>query len=213
MNMPDEEKKEMEEAQEAKNGEQPETSAPGIIYRAADASRRAAVKVADTARAAVSAVVGSTIPADRPSITPEQMYQIGSRFAEKLFSDPAVAPKLLESKMIINFKYYDERWGDEEPEVTVDCSGAEMKLYTGRCEIAPVVTMRMHGDTAHRFWKQRVNMMAALTRGEISARGPVPKVMRLLPIIKPGYEYYKQTLEELGFTELLNYPPEKETGE
>ncbi|MEW6200907.1 MAG: hypothetical protein AB1546_02965 [bacterium] len=206
--MPDEEKNEIKETQEIKIGEQPETAAPGIVARAADAGRRAAVKVADTARAAVSAVVGSTIPADRPSITPEQMYQIGRRFAEKLFSDPAVAPKLLESKMVINFKYYDERWGDEEPEVTVDCSGEEMKLFTGPCEIAPVVTMRMHGDTAHRFWKQKVNMMAAITRGEISARGPVPKVMRLLPIIKPGYEYYKQTLEELGFTELLNYPPE-----
>ncbi|MFH1539708.1 MAG: hypothetical protein ABIH66_12195, partial [bacterium] len=41
------------------------------------------------------------------------------------------------------------------------------------------------------------------------AKGPVPKVMKLLPIIKPSYGYYKETLEEFGLTELLNYPPEE----
>jgi len=209
----EEEKKEQAETQAAEGEEQTAATPAGVIARAADAGKRAAAKVVDVTKAAVSAVVGSTIPADRPSITPDQMYQIGRRFAEKVFTDPNIAPKLLASRMIIGFKYYDEHWGEVEPEVTIDCSGEEVKLYTGPCGLAPVVTMRMHGDTAHRFWKQRVNLMAAITKGEISAKGPIPKVMKLLPIIKPSYVYYKETLEELGFTELLNYPAEKDTGE
>lgn len=136
------------------------------------------------------------------------MYEIANTFSAKVFSDPEVTPKLLASNMIVSFKYYDERWEDVEPEVTIDCSGDEVVFHTGPCDVEPIVTMRMHADTAHRFWKQKVNMMAAVTKGEISAKGPVPKVMKLLPIIKPSYGYYKETLEELGLTELLNYPPE-----
>lgn len=198
--MSEEEKNQGQDQAEAPAEGQEETQ-PGMMARATG-------KVADTAKAAATRVFGA-IPTERPSITPEQMYEIANAFSAKVFSDPEVTPKLLESNMIVSFKYYDERWEDVEPEVTIDCSGDEVKFYTGPCDVEPVVTMRMHADTAHRFWKQKVNMMAAVTKGEISAKGPVPKVMKLLPIIKPSYGYYKETLEDLGLTELLNYPPEE----
>jgi hypothetical protein len=66
--------------------------------------------------------------------------------------------------------------------------------------------MRMHADTAHRFWMQKLNLMVAITKGDITVKGPIPKVMKLLPLIKPSYPLYRETLKELGFTELLNYP-------
>lgn len=148
---------------------------------------------------------------ERPSITTEQMYQIGRIFAERIFSNQDIAKKLRASNIIVSFKYYEDpdRWGGEEPEVTVDLSVDPIKLYTGPCDKKPDVVMRMHADTAHRFWMQKVNLMVAVTKGEIRVKGSIPKVMKLLPVIKPSFAIYKEVLKELGYTELLNYPPEK----
>ena len=145
---------------------------------------------------------------ERPFITIEQMYQIGRRFAERMFSAPEIVEKLKTSKLVISFKYYEdfERWGVEEPEVTVDLTVEPVQFYTGPCDKKPDVIMRMHADTAHRFWMQKLNLMIAITKGEIKAKGPIPKIMRLFPIIKPSFPLYKETLQEMGYIELLNYP-------
>ena len=60
--------------------------------------------------------------ADRPEVSPEQMYEIATRVAEKTFADQALTDKLLKAGMLIQFKYYDaERWGKEiEAMLTVD---------------------------------------------------------------------------------------------
>jgi putative sterol carrier protein len=134
---------------------------------------------------------------------------IGRRFAERVFSDERIAPRLKKSNIIIKFTYYEDsdRWGGEEPEVTVDTTQDPIKLYTGPCDLKPTVVMRMHADTAHRFWMQKLNLMVAITKGEIKVKGPIPQVMKLLPTIKPSFEIYKEVLKELGFNELLSYPP------
>lgn len=142
---------------------------------------------------------------ERPFLSVEQMYQIAKLFGEKAFSDQAVVPKLRASGMLLRMSYFDERW-NEEPEVTIDCTKNPIELTLGPCDIVPIVEMRMHADVAHRFWRQKISLMAAVTKKDISLKGPLPKVIRLLPVIKPAYGHYEETLKELGFTELLNYP-------
>lgn len=146
---------------------------------------------------------------ERPYISPEQMYEIGRKFGEKVFSDSRIVPKIKNSGMIITFKYCDEKWPNVYPEVTVDTTQEPIKLYTGPCEVKPTVVMKMHADTAHRFWMQKLNLMIAITKGLIKVKGPIPQIMRLLPTIKPSYELYKEVLKEMGHIELLNYPKDK----
>jgi 2-oxoisovalerate dehydrogenase E1 component len=67
----------------------------------------------------------------------------------------------------------------------------------------------MHADTAHKFWMQKINLMIAITKGEIKVKGPIPAVMRLLPVIKPSFQIYRELLKDLGYYELLAYPPDK----
>jgi hypothetical protein len=47
-----------------------------------------------------------------------------------------------------------------------------------------------------------------VTRGLIKVNGSIRTAMRLLPIIKPGFPIYRETLEELGYDDLLAFPPE-----
>jgi hypothetical protein len=58
----------------------------------------------------------------------------------------------------------------------------------------------MKADTAHKFWRGDVNLVTALARREITAKGPIPKILKLLPIIKPAYALYPQYLEKIGFS-------------
>ncbi len=64
--------------------------------------------------------------------------------------------------------------------------------------------MEMNSDVAHRFWLGKVNLMVALTKGDIKAKGPIPKIMKLLPIIRDAYAIYKDFLKEEGLEELVN---------
>ena len=152
--------------------------------------------------------------AERPLVTVEQMLKVAGSFADKVFNLPAVAPKLKTSGMILKMEYYDpENWGDIEPEVTIDCTKDPIVITLGPCDIEPKATLRMHADIAHRFWMQRISMMVALARRQMVLKGPMAAVMRLLPIIKPSYPSYRETLKELEMFELLAYPAGKETAE
>ena len=119
----------------------------------------------------------------------------------KLMADtPVIADKLLASNLIIRFRY-------SEPDVVivVDCSGDRLDVRPGDRETKEIVDMSMSADIAHKFWFGKVNLMAALTRKQMIAKGPIPKILKLLPAIKPSYAMYPKYLEENGYAEYNIY--------
>jgi hypothetical protein len=62
----------------------------------------------------------------------------------------------------------------------------------------PEVVLRMDADVAHRYWLGRVNPAVALARGEITARGPVAKLLEVLPLGAGIFERYRSQLEAAG---------------
>jgi putative sterol carrier protein len=56
----------------------------------------------------------------------------------------------------------------------------------------PVVSMKMSGDTVHKFWLKQINVPKALALRQIKAKGPVGKVLQLLPMFKPGFGLYPE---------------------
>ena len=89
----------------------------------------------------------------------------------KLVADtPAIADKLLASNLIIRFRY-----SDPDVVILVDCSGDKMDVRPGDMETKEIVDMSMSADIAHKFWFGKVNLMAALTRKQMIAKGPIPK--------------------------------------
>ncbi len=105
-----------------------------------------------------------------------------------------MAEKLVASKLVVQFRY-------REPEglVTIDCSdGIEMKILVGQTDIKPLIEMSMKADIAHEFWLGKVNVPMALMMGKIVSRGPTPKALALLPVIKPAYIIYPKVLEIRG---------------
>ncbi len=87
--------------------------------------------------------------------------------------------------------------------ITIDATGEELLLYKGDFEGKPEVTMTMNADFAHKFWHGKANLVTALTRRQVVAKGNVPKTIKLLPILKPAYELYPNFLRERGLEHMI----------
>lgn len=119
----------------------------------------------------------------------------------RLMADtPVIADKLLASNLIVRFRY-----SDPDVVIVVDCSGDSVDVRPGDRETKEIVDMSMSADIAHKFWFGKVNLMAALTRKQMIAKGPIPKILKLLPAIKPSYAMYPKYLEENGYAEYNIY--------
>ena len=89
--------------------------------------------------------------------------------------------------------------------LTVRTPGEEQpaQVDLGETTLHPEVVLQLDADTAHRFWLGKVNVTVALARGQISARGPVAKILKLVPLTKPVFPRYKAQLEAEGRDDLL----------
>jgi hypothetical protein len=46
-------------------------------------------------------------------------------------------------------------------------------------------------------------LMGALAKKQIIAKGPIPKILKLLPAVQPLYKVYPELLKEKGYTDLV----------
>jgi len=130
----------------------------------------------------------------------EKFEEVLGGFFRQVSDTPNVADKLLASKLIIRFTYTDP-----DVVIVVDCSGDKVDVRPGDTETKAEVEMSMSADIAHKFWFGKVNLMAALTRRQMVAKGPIPKILKLLPAIKPTYTLYPKYLEDNGYSEYNIY--------
>ena len=124
----------------------------------------------------------------------EKYEEMLGGFFRQLAETPAIADKLLASKLIIRFSY-----SDPNVVLLIDCSGDKLEIKAGDTDTKATVDMSMSSDIAHKFWFGKVNLMAALTRKQMVAKGPIPKILKLLPAIKPSYAMYPKYLDENGY--------------
>ncbi len=105
---------------------------------------------------------------------------------EAIKADPQISVPLLQSKITVSFIYKEP-----DSKLTVDCSdGRDMKIYVGETDFKALVEMSMKSDLAHNFWLGEVNIPLAIISGKIVSRGPVNKVLAVLPVIKPAFNFY-----------------------
>ena len=91
--------------------------------------------------------------------------------------------KLKENEMTIKFEVHD-------PELTMFVDDAACCFDDEAKAKDAVVLMKMSLDTAHKFWLKDLNVPKALALRHIKAKGPIGKVLSLLPLLKPGQAMY-----------------------
>ncbi len=130
--------------------------------------------------------------------TSAMLYDILIGFYEELKDDPAIGPALVKSDLCIQFRY-------KKPSavITIDAAGDDIQILKGEFKGELDVTMIMDADFAHKFWHGKANLVSALTRRQVVAKGNVPKTIKLLPILKPAYDLYPKYLRNKGLGNLI----------
>jgi hypothetical protein len=119
--------------------------------------------------------------------------------------DERVGKSISAARLVVRFTY-------DDPSAVLTINGAQPSAESGcyfdaswepDSPLVPEVELLMQADVAHRFWHGRVNLLGALTSGEIVARGSIAKILRVLPAIQPLYTIYPRILRDLGRDDLV----------
>jgi alcohol dehydrogenase class IV len=123
----------------------------------------------------------------------KMLYEVLGGFYQHLKEHPTMGPQLKATGLCIQFVY-------QHPSavITIDSRGETLDVFHGDCDRVPEVTMKMDADFAHLFWHGKANLVTALTRRQVVAKGNVPKTLKLLPILKPAYDLYPEYLKGIG---------------
>jgi hypothetical protein len=129
----------------------------------------------------------------------QEVYRyIGQLFLD-LAEDDELWPRFQRANTIVQYQFRNP-----ESQLTVRMQeGADPQVDLGSTEMEPEVLMTMEADTAHKFWLGKVNVTVALARGQMKAKGPVAKILKLVPLVKPVFPRYKQMLADAGRDDLM----------
>lgn len=120
----------------------------------------------------------------------EQMYQMLEALWNHVISETEFGPKLKEYD--ITFKFIIT-----EPNGYLFVSHDQ--VITGEeANRDAVITMELSGDTVHKFWLKKISLPVALATRKIKSKGPIPKVLKILPFLKPVYEKYPEYCDKFG---------------
>jgi len=120
----------------------------------------------------------------------DMMYEVLGGLFDKLLKDQQFSSQFKAANVTVKFVIND-------PEGVINVKTDE--VVCGEIpDFKPDVTMSLSGDTCHSFWLKKVNLPMALAKRTIKAKGPVNKVLKVLPLLKPAYELYPGICDARG---------------
>jgi putative sterol carrier protein len=120
----------------------------------------------------------------------EQMMGMLTELWSYVIKETECGPKLKEYE--INIKYIIK---DPNGYLFVDHD----EVITGdEANKDAVITMELSSETVHQFWLKKIKLPVALATRKIKSKGPIPKVLKILPYLKPVYEHYPRFCEKHG---------------
>jgi len=120
-----------------------------------------------------------------PIFTKEVATELFGELWMRMINETEFGPKLKESNMTILFVV-------DDPDVTMFVDGNGPVFDDEAKAKVATVTMKMDGDTVHKYWLKKIFIPKALATRQIRAKGPVGKVLQLLPLLKPGQALYPE---------------------
>ena len=128
-----------------------------------------------------------------------EVYEYIGRLFQAIVEDEELAARFQRANTVLQYRY-----SDPEAQITLNLlDGEDPRVDLGPTELEAEVVMTMDADVAHRFWLGEVNVTVALARGQMRAKGPVAKILRLVPHTKRVFPRYRAMLEEAGRQDLL----------
>jgi putative sterol carrier protein len=116
---------------------------------------------------------------------------------EEAISDPEIGPKTKEAGLTIRFDF-------TEPESTIyiDFVNGEV-FFDAVPPTDPAIKLNMKADDANKFWLGKLNLVMAMAKGQVRAKGSVSEMLKMLPLAKPLYVRYEARLRDQGREDLI----------
>jgi putative sterol carrier protein len=128
----------------------------------------------------------------------QDVYDNIGKIFEEAIADPEIGPKTKEAGLTIRFDF-------KEPDSTIYVDFAEgcVAFDSGVPDTEPAIRMGMKADDATKFWLGKLNLVMAMAKGQVRAKGSVPEMLKMLPLAKPLYARYEAQLRASGRDDLL----------
>lgn len=103
---------------------------------------------------------------------------------------PEVGPKMKAADIVLKIHY-------EDPDCTMTVVFKDpMIAVLNDEEHKPDISLFMRADTADQYWRGKYNLAVGLAKGQVKAKGPVSKVLKLVPLTKPLFPVYTDLVAE-----------------
>ena len=126
------------------------------------------------------------------------VYDCIGKIFEEAIADPEIGPKTKEAGLTIRFNF-----DDPESVIYVDFAEGNVFFGDGVPDTEPAIRMGMKADDANRFWLGKLNLVMAMAKGQVRAKGSVPEMLKMLPLAKPLYARYAAILRGAGRDDLI----------
>jgi hypothetical protein len=126
-----------------------------------------------------------------------EVYEYLGGIFRRGMQDPVLVEKLRPTGIVLRITY-------TEPDAVLTVDLPNTQIYEGAgAGPEPNVELFMTADTGNRFWLGKVVLPVALAKGQVRAKGPIAKLLTVLPMAKGMFGPYRAQLEAAGRTDLL----------
>jgi hypothetical protein len=103
---------------------------------------------------------------------------------------PEVGPKLAAADISLQLYYTD-------PDATLNIRMQEpYEVLEGGEDPNADIKLHLPADIADRYWRGEYNLAVGLAKGKVKAKGPVNKILKLVPLTKPIFPMYREMIAE-----------------
>ncbi len=120
----------------------------------------------------------------------EEVYKyLGGVF--RAANDTEVGPKLKAADIDLQVYYTDP-----DAAMSVRLREPAIEVFDGVDNEEADVKLYMPADIGNKFWRGEYNLGVGLAKGQVKAKGPVNKILKLVPLTKPLFPVYRDLVSE-----------------
>jgi hypothetical protein len=128
----------------------------------------------------------------------QDVYDCIGKIFEEAIADPEIGPKTKEAGLTILFNFTDP-----DSIIYVDFAHGDVFFGGGVPDTEPAINLAMKADDANKFWLGKLNLVMAMAKKQVKAKGSVPEMLKMLPLAKPLYARYEASLRANGRDDLI----------
>lgn len=120
----------------------------------------------------------------------QEVYRYVGGVFRKAGEHPQAGPPLRAAGITLQMHY-----ADPPSQLTVRFD-EDYEVIEGDTDAEPDVELFMPADIAHRYWLGEYNLAVGLAKKEVRAKGPVTKILKLVPLTKPLFPIYRELVAD-----------------